>query len=445
MSELQAGNEPAAPVAPPPAASPDAASEPQAQNVFESADAQAESLFAKFQEETTASPEPEVEDAEPEPEVTEPETEEEPIAAKPEDEAEDPFKEFEPVKLPKADEIDAKFPRIAKSARDEMKQLATRVEELEAEVESAPGIPEHFAPIAEAINFELPETATPQDWAQVGTHADNVLNALQDNTPLLIETSRKLAAFAFENDPTLLDQQLQTRKGLSEAELDELIAFRDADVFDINLARQDLEDHKRSLNPALMTEMDKIRADNELLRTQMQQLVTGSQREKQAAAEKAVKEHESTIRTRIMSEKVQPMLQKLGWDKIDGFGEVFSAFAERELTSAPEYEKILDLAKKGQAVSAKAGEKETPYDKAMKALMNRIQARTVGQGRRIDTGLSSYKRPAIKSQSAAKETKEAITTTPPPIAKPTKPVSQMSADEVVEQLWKQAQAKGVRL
>lgn len=440
MSETLAGNEPAAPVAPPLAASPEAAADTQAQPVFDSADAQAESLFAKFQEETNATPEPEVEDAEPAPEEPD---EVEPIAAAPEEEAEDPFSEFEPVKLPKADEIDAKFPRIAKTARDEMKQLATRVEELEAEMETSPGIPEHFAPIAEAINFELPETATPQDWAQVGTHADNVLNALQDNTPLLIETSRKLAAFAFDNDPTLLDQQLQARKNLTEAELDELIAFRDADVFDISLARQDLEEHKRSLNPTLMTEMDKIRADNELLRGQMQQLVTGSQREKQAAAEKAVKEHETTIKTRVMSEKVQPMLQKLGWDKIDGMGELFTAFAERELTASPEYERILDLARKGQTATAKAGEKETPYDKAMKALMNRLQARTVGQGRRIDTGLSSYKRPAIKSQSAAKEAKEALT--PPPIAKPTKPVSQMSADEVADQLWKQATAKGVRM
>lgn len=431
-----------APQAAPPAvvdAAATTAAEPSAQT-FQDADTAADSLFNEYVESTKA-PLEATEESEPKPEIKEPDepAEEAEAAGEPAAEADDPFAEFEPKRLLTDEEIDAKFNRVPKDARAELKEYAKQVRELEAQLEAGPSVPEYIAPITSALDDVIDTTtATPQDWARADEHADNILETIAVNPAVHVKLANKLLEFAWANNPNALNMGLEERLGTTEDHVRELLDWEKAGMFDPTIARDEFQDHLKSVQPAVIARMEKAEARTQHLESQLRAVLEGSNREKQQAAQKFAQEHNEKLLADIMTQNIKPLLTKVGWDKIDGFEEVYSDWAEKQVKSSPEFETLTAMAEKNQLTS-------TEYTKALDKLVNKIKAKHTNKARQLDSGLSTYKRPAIKSQSAAKEAKEAPVGQAPPVAKAEKPRAQMSADEIADQYFKDAVARGVRL
>jgi|SRR6476620_11857287 len=323
----------------------------------------------------------------------------------------DPFAEFEPKQLLRTDdEIDTEFNRVPKDARAALKEVTAYARELLEQVDTAPEVPEYVTPITEALDFIVPEEMmNAEKLAQVNDHAERLLDTtFERNMSLGKALARKFLQFSYENWP---DDVLNM--GLAPMETDiehvkELLGWEKAGLINPEIARDDFNEYLKSAQPAVIARMEKAEGTVDALKRQIQQLQGGSQREQEQAMEKTVRDHETSLRTQIMDAKVKPILEKVGWNKVPGLGEVLNDWAALQFDKSPELKDLNELVRKGKVSTREYGRKK-------EALEHVISARVASQASKIYSGLPGMKKTASPTP-AAKE--PAVDTPTPPLAKP---------------------------
>lgn len=322
----------------------------------------------------------------------------------------DPFAEFEPKQLLRTDdEIDTEFNRVPKDARAALKEVTAYARELEEQVNAAPELPDYVTPIAAALDFVVPEgMMDAQKLAQVNEHADNLLDTtFERNGSLGKVLARKFVQFAYENYP---EDTLNIGLKALDTDIEHiktLLGYEKAGIFDPKDAADAYDEYLRSAQPLVMEKLDRVETDNQQLRRQITQLQTGSQRENEEKLNQTVKDHETSLRTQVMEAKVKPILNKVGWDKVPGLGEVLNDWAGLQFDKSPELKDLNELVRAGKLTSREYGRKK-------QALEHAIAARVASQASKIYSGLPGTKKTAIPTP-AAKET--AVETPTPPLAK----------------------------